>query len=54
MGSVGQGTSPNPPSNFGNHWILKLNGRFYDPSYGIGDLPNSAAYEAVAFHGFIT
>jgi len=52
-GVAGQGNSPNPPSEFGNHWIDKLNGKYYDPSYGIGPFTDLKAYEDAAFSGSI-
>jgi len=48
-GKAGQGNSPNPPSNFNRHWITKLNGKFYDPSYGLGPYTDRKAYEEAAF-----
>jgi hypothetical protein len=32
-GVAGQ-DNPNPYSDFNRHFILKVNGRYYDPSYG--------------------
>jgi hypothetical protein len=52
-GEPGQGTSPNPPSNFGNHYIIKANGSYYDPSYGLGPFVDRKAYEDAAFAGGI-
>ena len=52
-GKAGHGNSPNPPSNFNRHWITKLNGKFYDPSYGLGPYTDRKAYEEAAFSGRI-
>lgn len=53
IGVAGQGNSPNPPSNFRNHWITKMNGKYYDPSYGIGPYTDLKKYEDDAFDGRI-
>lgn len=53
LGAPGQGTSPNPPSNFGSHFITKANGLFYDPSYGLGPYGDRKDYEEDAFRGGI-
>jgi len=53
-GAPGQGTSPNPPSHFCNHFIVKANGKYYDPSYGLGSFVDLKDYEDVAFAGSIT
>jgi len=52
-GASGQGTSPNPPSMFGNHYIVKANGKYYDPSYGLGPFVDRKDYEDAAFAGRI-
>lgn len=52
-GVSGQGNSPNPPSKFSNHWILKIFSSFYDPSYGIGPFDNEYEYEHAALEGTI-
>ena len=52
-GTPGQGTSPNPPSCFGNHYIIITNGKYYDPSYGIGGFVDPKDYEDAAFAGGI-
>ncbi len=52
-GASGQGNSPNPPSEFGNHWIAEMNGKYYDPSYGIGPYTDFKKYEDDAFAGNI-
>ena len=52
-GVPGQGTSPNPPSGFGNHFITKIGMLYYDPSYGIGPYIDRKLYEDSAFDGFI-
>ena len=50
-GVPGQGTSPNPPSNFKEHYIVYMNFHFYDPSYGLGPIFGKKAYEDAAFAG---
>ncbi|MBX9659361.1 MAG: Ig-like domain-containing protein [Nitrospiraceae bacterium] len=52
-GAAGQGTSPNPPPMFANHFIVKMNGKYYDPSYGIGEHTDFRKYEEEAFAGSI-
>jgi hypothetical protein len=52
-GGAGQGHSPNPPAVFGNHCIVKVGDVIYDPSYGVGPAASPAAYEKVAFKGYI-
>jgi len=51
-GVPGQGNSPNPQGFFWSHYILEINGVYYDPSYGIRKT-SQAAYEAAAFKGSI-
>lgn len=34
QGVEGQGTILNPYSDFGVHYMVKINGKYYDPSYG--------------------
>lgn len=51
VGIRGQGTSPNPPSNFKNHWLAKMNGNYYDAAYGLGPYTDRKAYEDAAFAG---
>lgn len=53
-GAAGQGNSPNPPSGFINHWIIKTNGKYYDPSYGLGPFDDLKKYEDSAFDGTMT
>ena len=53
VGASGQGNSPNPPSNFGNHYIGYFNGKYYDPSYGLGPYTDLKKYEIDAFAGGI-
>lgn len=50
-GASGQGNSLNPPSTFQNHWIVKMNGEYYDPSYTIGPFVDFKEYEDAAFSG---
>lgn len=52
-GAPGQGNSPNPPSEFSNHWIVKMNGFYFDPSYGLGPYDDVKKYEVDAFVGSI-
>ncbi len=51
MGIRGQGNSPNPPAWFERHFILKLNGLLYDPSYGTGPFNSYLQYESQSFEG---
>ena len=53
IGVSGQGTSPNPPSTFGNHFIVKSGLLYYDPSYGIGPYFDRKSYEEEAFDGYV-
>ena len=53
QGVPGQGNSPNPPSAFRNHWIVKMYGKYYDPSYGLGPYTFLKDYEDDAFEGEI-
>ena len=50
-GASGQGTSPNPPSMFANHFIVNVNGSYYDPSYALGGYTDRKDYEDAAFAG---
>jgi hypothetical protein len=50
-GVNGQGNSPNPPALFSKHYIFKVNGEIYDPSYALGPFKNNEDYEASAFEG---
>jgi len=52
-GEAGQGNSPNSPSNFMLHFIVKCNNYFYDPSYGLGPYTDLKKYENDAFDGSI-
>ena len=52
-GVSGQGTSPNPPAGFGNHYIIKCADELYDPSYGLGPFEEYQQYEHAAFDGII-
>ena len=54
LGTPGQGSSPNPPAIFGKHFVTLVQGRLFDPSYGVGNLRDYADYEAIAFAGTIT
>jgi hypothetical protein len=51
VGVRGQGNSPNPPAAFGNHWIVKVETQYYDPSYGLGPYTDPKDYEDDAFSG---
>jgi hypothetical protein len=42
-----------PPPAFVNHWILKYNGQWYDPSYGHGPFPSDSAWEYGSLDGFV-
>jgi len=52
-GVPGQGTSPNPPAGFSNHYIVWANARYYDPSYGLGPFIDLKDYEDAALAGTI-
>lgn len=43
--------TPNPSSYFNNHQIVKLNGVYYDPCYGV-TFPSLASIKWAAFDGF--
>ena len=44
--------NPEPPEFFQYHWIVKFDGKFYDPSYGIGGCDSKKKYENKAISGF--
>ena len=48
----GQGNESSPNS-FNGHWITKVGGMYYDPSYGSSKCSNLLEYESVAFSGFM-
>jgi hypothetical protein len=50
-GVAGQGKT-NPQFDFGDHVTVRHNGQIYDPSYGIGPIPSTLAYETLAIAGF--
>ena len=50
-GVPGQGDSPDPPGEFNNHFIVKIFGHYYDPSYGIGPFDDLKEYEDTALAG---
>lgn len=41
----------NPVSEFVNHAMVYYNGKFYDPSYGIGPFSSEQSYETAAIYG---
>ena len=51
MGAAGQGNA-NPPGRFYNHFIVKYNNQYYDPSYGNGPYASQAAWENASLDGF--
>jgi len=53
-GVAGQGNSPNPPSRFLNHFIIRIGQTLYDPSYAIGPYTDRKKYETAAFAGRIS
>ncbi len=53
LGVSGQGNSPNPPSYFANHYIVRCDGKLYDPSYALGPFQEHLQYEHAAFDGAI-
>ena len=56
VGLAGQ-DNPNPASYFSRHFIVKINGRFYDPSYGAGPFTGTTneanlAWEQAGIDGY--
>lgn len=51
-GIAGQ-DNPEPPGSFGNHFIVKLLGKFYDPSYGGNPYDTEDAHENAAISGLL-
>ncbi|MEK7287535.1 MAG: hypothetical protein AAB091_03100 [Elusimicrobiota bacterium] len=49
-GAPGQGIG-NPPPAFFNHFIVKYDGKWYDPSYGSGPYANDSAWENASLDG---
>lgn len=47
----GQG-NPNPPGGFFNHFIVKYDGKYYDPSYGGGPFDTQNDWENASLDGF--
>ena len=50
--------NPNPASYFGRHFIVLINGKFYDPSYGAGPFTGTSsqanlAWEQASMAGYI-
>ena len=43
--------NPDPPGGFYNHFIVRIDGKFLDPSYGAGPFTTHAAWEAAAIDG---
>jgi hypothetical protein len=50
-GVPGQGND-DPPSEFRNHYIVRLKGQYYDPSYGTGPFATQNAWENASLDGF--
>ena len=48
----GQGNESSP-SYFNGHWITKVGGMYYDPSYGSSKCSSLLEYETIAFSGFM-
>ncbi len=46
-GAPGQ-DSPSPPPDFPNHYILRIDGKYYDPSYGNGPFDDHESWEAAS------
>jgi Glucodextranase, domain B len=44
-------SNDNSPNSFGNHFIVKYQGQYYDPSYGAGPFPTVADHEKAASSG---
>ncbi len=42
-----------PRGHFANHWVCKISGSLYDPSYGIGGYATENLYENAAIDGII-
>ena len=51
-GVAAQG-NPKPHSVFFNHYIVKYDGKYYDPSYGTGSFADQAAWENASLDGFV-
>ncbi len=51
-GIPGQG-NPNPPGGFANHFIIRLGGKYYDPSYGAGPYATESEWENAALDGLV-
>ena len=51
-GVAAQGNS-DPRSGFFNHYIVKYDGKYYDPSYGTGSFADQAAWENASLDGFV-
>ena len=51
-GVAAQG-NPKPHSVFFNHFIVKYDGKYYDPSYGTGSFADQAAWENASLDGFV-
>ena len=49
-GVPGQGKT-NPQFDFGDHVFVEHNGKFYDPSYGVGPVANQFDYEQIGIAG---
>lgn len=47
VGAPGQDTTA-PPPDFPNHYILRIQGKYYDPSYGNGPFENHESWEAAS------
>jgi len=53
VGTSAQGNSPNSPSGFQNHWMVRMNGSYFDPSYANGPFTDLRKYEEASFAGEI-
>jgi hypothetical protein len=43
----------NPPGAFEEHWVCKIDGDLYDPSYGLGSYPTELAHENATLDGIL-
>lgn len=50
-GAAGQGVE-NPPGGFYNHYIVRYDSKYYDPSYGTGPFPNKSEWENASLAGY--
>ncbi|MGN0729569.1 hypothetical protein, partial [Treponema sp.] len=52
VGDVLAQGNPHSPFQFNGHWICKIGGKYYDPSYGTSKFSELSAYENDSLAGF--